>query len=160
TDLESFLERPPVPLPDRPQALFIGVLEPHKNVELLADAWLEVARLRPDATLHVVGTGSRSGEVERLVAELGERATGAHRLDTASVVDAVDASTLLVLPSRSEGLSRVVTEALARGRPVVGSDVAGIADLVQDGVNGLLVPAGDKAALVAALARVLGDRGL
>src|SRR5262249_34909773 len=78
-------------------------------------------------------------------------------LDTPSLVDAVDASTLLVLPSRSEGLSRVVMESLARGRPVVGSDVPGISDLVQDGVNGLLVPPDDRDALVGALVRLLGD---
>jgi glycosyltransferase involved in cell wall biosynthesis len=160
TDLEPFLQRPLAPLPERPHAIFIGVLEPHKNVELLADAWLEVARKHPDATLHVVGVGSRAAEIERLVAELGPRVTWTPRLDTSSLVVAVDAATLLVLPSRSEGLSRVVMEALARARPVVGTRVGGIADLVEDGVNGLLVEPGDRAALVGALSRVLGDREL
>jgi len=65
---------------------------------------------------------------------------------------------LLVLPSRSEGMGRVVIEAFARARPVVGTRVGGIADLVEHDVTGLLVPPGDAVALTAALGALLGDR--
>jgi glycosyltransferase involved in cell wall biosynthesis len=73
---------------------------------------------------------------------------------------ALDESTLLVLPSRSEGMGRVIVEAFCRARPVVASRVGGIPDLVQDGVNGLLVEPGDSQALAGALVRVLTDREL
>ena len=63
---------------------------------------------------------------------------------------------MLVLPSRSEGMGRVVIEAFLRGRPVLGSDVGGIRDLVTDGVNGVLVEP-DPDAIAAALVRLLGD---
>ncbi|MFN2627197.1 MAG: glycosyltransferase, partial [Gaiellaceae bacterium] len=53
---------------------------------------------------------------------------------------------------------RVAMEAFCRGRPVVGSRAGGIPDVVEDGVNGLLVPPGDPHALAAALVRVLSDR--
>jgi glycosyltransferase involved in cell wall biosynthesis len=76
------------------------------------------------------------------------------------VAEALDSSTVLVLPSRSEGMGRVVVEAFCRGRGVVGSRVGGIPDLVEDGVNGLLVEPGDVDALAEALARVLSDRPL
>jgi glycosyltransferase involved in cell wall biosynthesis len=57
-------------------------------------------------------------------------------------------------------MGRVVIEAFCRGRGVIGSRVGGIVDLVDDGVNGLLVEPGDTEALADALVRVLGDRAL
>ena len=65
-----------------------------------------------------------------------------------------------MLPSRSEGLGRVVVEAFCRGRGVVGSRVGGIPDIVEDGVSGILVEPGDPQALADALVRVLSDRPL
>jgi glycosyltransferase involved in cell wall biosynthesis len=65
-----------------------------------------------------------------------------------------------VLPSRSEGLGRVLVEAFCRGRGVVASDVGGIRDLVTNGHDGLLVPRGHAQALADALIRVLLDHDL
>ena len=158
-DLEPFLE-PPKPLPERPQALFVGVLELYKNVDGLAEAWRLAAPQVGNARLRIVGSGSRTGVVERLVADLSEQTTWTNRLETAEVALALDGSTALVLPSRSEGMGRVVVEALCRGRPVVATRVGGIPDLVRDGENGLLVEPGDTAALAEALVRILGGREL
>ena len=72
----------------------------------------------------------------------------------AVVRSAVDVS------SRWEGLPRVIVEAMAVGVPVVSTDVGGIAEVVEDGVSGLLVPSGDHIALANALLRVLGEPGL
>jgi glycosyltransferase involved in cell wall biosynthesis len=156
-DLEPFLG-PVLPLPERPQALFVGVLELYKNVDGLAEAWRLAAPAVPGATLRVVGSGSRTEVVERLVADLPEQTSWTNRLETAEVAVALDASTALVLPSRSEGMGRVVVEALCRGRPVVATRVGGIPDLVRDGENGLLVEPGDTSALADALVLILGDR--
>jgi glycosyltransferase involved in cell wall biosynthesis len=57
-------------------------------------------------------------------------------------------------------MGRVILEAFARNRAVIGSDVGGIADLVRDGENGLLVPPRDPTALAEAIVRVLSDRAL
>ena len=73
---------------------------------------------------------------------------------------ALDAATVLVLPSWPEGLGRVIIESFARGRAVVATDAGGIPDLVTHGVEGLLVPPADTIALAAALERVLADRAL
>jgi glycosyltransferase involved in cell wall biosynthesis len=70
----------------------------------------------------------------------------------------LDDCTVLALPSQSEGLPRVVMEAFARARPVVGTDVGGIPDLVRPEHNGLLVPPGDAHLLAEALRRILADR--
>jgi glycosyltransferase involved in cell wall biosynthesis len=158
-DLEPFLG-PVQPLPERPQALFVGVLELYKNVDGLAEAWRLAAPRVEGARLRIVGSGTRTDVVERLVAELPEQTTWTNRLETAEVAVALDAATALVLPSRSEGMGRVVVEALCRGRPVLATRVGGIPDLVRDGENGLLVEPGDTRALADALVRVLTDRYL
>src|SRR5206468_11450389 len=89
-----------------------------------------------------------------------EQTTWTRSLSTDEVAGALDAAWLLVLPSRSEGMGRVVVEAFCRGRGVVGSRVGGIPDLVEHDVPGLLVEPGDAEALADALVRVLSDRVL
>jgi glycosyltransferase involved in cell wall biosynthesis len=158
-DLESFL-RPPEPLPERPTALFVGVLERYKNVDGLAEAWRQAAPRVPEARLRLVGDGSLAAVAETLVRELPEQTAWAQRLEAPDVARALDEATVLVLPSRSEGMGRVVVEAFCRGRGVVGTRVGGIADLVEDGISGLLVEPGDVRQLADALVRALSDRAL
>jgi glycosyltransferase involved in cell wall biosynthesis len=154
-DLEPFLA-PPVPLPLRPRALFVGVLELYKGLDLLAQAWPLVAEHAPDAELRLIGSGSRADLVRRMV-EGGPNVTWDSDLEPEEVVAELDRATCLVLPSRREGMGRVVVEAFCRGRGVVGTRGGGIEDLVRDGQNGLLVPSDDVAELVAALVRILTD---
>jgi glycogen synthase len=156
-DFDSFLQEAPKPLPSSPRALFVGVLERYKNVDGLADAWRRVASRVPEARLHVVGSGALQPVVEQLVDDFPAETSWMERLTPSEVAAALDDSTLLVLPSRSEGMGRVIVEAFCRARPVVASRVGGIPDLVQDGSNGLLVEPGDTDVLADALVRVLGD---
>jgi glycosyltransferase involved in cell wall biosynthesis len=147
-----------VPLPEPARALFIGVLEAYKAIDVLADAWRRVATRLPEAELHIVGKGSRAAIVERLVSEFPRNVRWTPELGTEGIVAALDEASFLVLPSRSEGMGRVVVEALCRTRPILGSRVGGIPDLVREGENGVLVPPGDVEALAAALEALLGDR--
>jgi glycosyltransferase involved in cell wall biosynthesis len=158
-DLDPFLGAV-APLPTEPRALFVGVLEHYKGIDELADAWRLAAGKVPAATLHLVGKGSRRAVVEQLVAERPDRVEWTEALPTEGVARALDAATVLLLPSRSEGMGRVLVEAFCRGRAVVASRVGGIVDLVRDGENGLLVPPQDPRALADALVRVLADAGL
>ena len=155
-DLGPFADREPVSPPAEPVALFVGVLEPYKNVDGLAEAWRIVAERVPGARLHVVGKGSRE-EVVRALLDECPSVRWTRELDTEGVAAAMDEATLLVLPSRSEGMGRVVIEAFCRARPVVGTRVGGIADLVEDGRNGVLVEPGSTGALADALVQLLGD---
>jgi glycosyltransferase involved in cell wall biosynthesis len=159
-DLEPFLSKPATPLPVRPTALFVGVLERYKAVDVLARAWPLVERRLPGARLHVVGRGTMTSTVEALVSAHPASVRWTPSLPVAEVAAALDQATLLVLPSRSEGMGRVVVEAFCRARPVVASRVGGIPDLVADGVNGLLVPPGEPEALAEAVAGLLADREL
>src|SRR6187200_937985 len=156
-DLEPFLEHDPVPLPERPTALFVGVLERYKAVDVLAEAWRLAAPRLPDAVLHIVGRGTLHEVPEQLVADLPGQTRLTGSLTTPEVARAVDDATVLVLPSRSEGLGRVVVEAFCRGRGVVATRVGGIRDIVDDEANGVLVPPEDSDALADALVRVLSD---
>jgi glycosyltransferase involved in cell wall biosynthesis len=156
-DLGPFADREPVPPPEQSTALFVGVLEAYKDVDGLADAWRTVARELPHARLHVVGKGSRTDVIERLLRDCPS-VRWTRQLDATGVAAAMDEATLLVLPSRSEGMGRVVIEAFCRARPVVGTRVGGIADLVENGRNGILVEPGSVEALAHALTGLLGDR--
>lgn len=156
SDLDAFLGEP-APLPDARRALFVGVLERYKNVEGLERAWALVRRDLPGAELHLVSSGTQRAVAERL------RAGGAvwdERLPPDAVAEAMDRSRVLLLPSRSEGLGRVIIEAFLRGRAVIGSRVGGIPDLVRHDENGLLVEPGDDEGLAAAIVRVLSDDAL
>jgi glycosyltransferase involved in cell wall biosynthesis len=143
-----------VPVPAAPRLIFVGVLERYKNVEGLAEAWRRVASRVPNASLQLVGDGTQTAVAQALARDGAE---WSRRLEPAQVAAALDAARALVLPSASEGLPRVAIEAFLRGRAVVGAAAGGIPDIVEDDVNGLLVPPGDAAALAAAVERVVTD---
>jgi glycosyltransferase involved in cell wall biosynthesis len=159
SDYSTFLDDPPAPLPAQPRVTFVGVLERYKAVDILIEAWQGVVDRVPEAILLLVGEGSLGGELRKRVQNYGlERSVFFHEQVTRSEVRLlIDNSTCLVLPSRSEGLPRVVVEAMARGRPVVASTVGGMGELIHDGHNGLLVPPEDVVALSDALVGVLKE---
>jgi glycosyltransferase involved in cell wall biosynthesis len=150
----SLFAGPRRPLPGRPTALFVGVLELYKGIDILAAVWPRVAAQIPDARLVVVGRGPRRDLVEKLGIEHVEE------LAPEEVAARMDDAWVLVLPSRHEGLGRVVIESFARGRGVVGSRAGGILDLVGHEEEGLLVDPEDVDDLTSALVRVLSDRPL
>ncbi len=160
TELTAFSEPPVAPLPERPAALFIGVLERYKNVHAIAEAWRLAAPRVPEATLRIVGDGRHRDVAQALVRDFPGRVTWERRLETPDVVKAFDDAWLLLLASRSEGTPRVVLEALCRGRAVVGARAGGIPDVVRDGETGLLVDPDRPAEIADALVRILSDRAL
>jgi glycosyltransferase involved in cell wall biosynthesis len=141
--------REPAPLPEQPVALFVGVLEAYKNIDGLAAAWRAA---NAPGELRIVGKGSR----EDVVRELGVRWD--RELTSEQVARAMDDAWVLVLPSRSEGMGRVLVEAFCRGRGVIGSRAGSIPNLVEDGVSGILIDSTDE--LADALRRALSDRAL
>jgi glycosyltransferase involved in cell wall biosynthesis len=160
SDTSAFTASPPVHVPDVQRALFVGVAERYKNVHGLADAWRRVAARLPDASLHLVSRGRERAVVEALARDLPRQVQWDEWLPSDRIAAALDESAVLVLPSFSEGLPRVAMESFARGRGVVGSRAGGIPDIVEEGVNGLLVPPGDASALADALVRALSEPGL
>jgi len=123
----------------RPRAIFTGRLHPQKNLPLLLDAWVEVAR-RSAANLILVGPGSD----RRALMERAEALGIADRVQfvgaAASPADYLRAADLFVLPSVAEGMSNSLLEAMASALPCVVSGIGGNTDLIQHGETGLLVP--------------------
>ncbi len=107
-----------------------------------------------------MGDGRETGIVSKLVTDLPGQTEWTRRLTSDGVAEALDSATVLLLPSLSEGLPRIVMEAFARGRPVVGARAGGIPDIVEDDVNGLLVDPHVPGSIADALVRVLSERAL
>jgi len=160
SDLESFLAVPPKPLPPVPTIAWIATLQPVKDPVTFAAAWRVVAERVPEARAILVGDGPMRPVFDALCTDFPERVRSLNRVSPPEVAAILDESTVLALPSRSEGLPRVIMEAFARGRPVVGTAIGGIPDIVSPERSGLLVPPGDPARLAEALVRVLDDRAL
>jgi glycosyltransferase involved in cell wall biosynthesis len=132
-----------------PLVVSVGRLKYPKDTRTLLEA---AARVPGDWQLHVVGAGPDRAALEPLASD---------RITFAGVRNDVPAllagASAFVLSSRSEGLPISVIEAMAAGLPVIASDVGGLRELVEDGVTGFLVPAGDVDGLAEALARIVGD---
>ena len=146
-----------VPVPKQPRLVNVGRLAEQKGQLLLLEA---AARLRSrgiDFELVIVGDGPKRAEVEQRINQFSlenqVRLTG--YLGNKDVRAELQRARTLVLPSFAEGLPIVIMEALAQGRPVISTYIAGIPELVQPGINGWLVPAGAVESLVEAMAEAL-----
>jgi glycosyltransferase involved in cell wall biosynthesis len=124
-----------------------GRLSPEKGFGVLVEAAALVTRADPTVGFVHFGDGPLRGAIERKVAAMGLE----KRFILAGFRKDLDLFTphwdLAVLPSFTEGLPCIALEAFAAGVPVVATDVGGIPEVVQDGLNGFLVPPGDPAAL-------------
>ena len=146
--------------PGRVRLLFVGRLTPIKGVRVLIEAFALACRDRPGLQLALLGDGTDRRELEALAAPLGDRVQFLGYGSQQDVARELAASDALVLPSFAEGLPVVLMEAMASARPVIATAVAGVPELVEDGVSGLLVPAGDMAGLAAQIGRLADDADL
>lgn len=135
-----------------PIVVFSGRLAAEKRVDALIALWPEVRRSIPNAGLCLVGTGDQRAALEAQAGP-GVRFTGPVD-DVAPWLRAADA---FVLPSRAEGLSNALLEAMASGLACIATDVGGAPEVIDTDAAGLLIPAGDDMALRDALLAVLGD---
>jgi glycosyltransferase involved in cell wall biosynthesis len=138
--------------------IYVGRLSEEKGLVTLLRSWALVQRLQPDARLLLVGPGGHFRNVEE---ELGELVGALGLRDSVQFVGAVpdvgaylDAADVFVLPSRSEGLSNSLLEAMAHGKAIVTTDIDGNAFIASDR-ECLKVPVDDIDALAAAIGTLL-----
>lgn len=148
-----------------PLVLGVGRLVSKKGFSVLLDAWPAVLRMHPTARLVIVGYGDLRPALEAQAARLGIATnvlfTGQlDRARTAMAMAAADVFALPIVRKGVDGLPNVLLEAMGAARPIVAARVAGVPDVIEDGVHGLIVPERDAGALAAAIARLITDRAL
>jgi glycogen synthase len=144
----------------RPRVLFVGRLAPQKGVgTLVAAAGL---LKHPSALVLLVGDGPERKALEREAKRIGvgDRLHFVGFVAHEELPAVLAHADLLVLPSLYEELGTVLLEAMQAGLPIVASKTGGIPDVIEDGVNGMLVAPGEPEALARAIDRLLADRDL
>ena len=147
---------------ERRYLLYCGRLAPVKRVDLLIEAFAQLANARPDWDLIIVGDGKLGDELRRRVPEpLRRRVVWAGFLEQQELKSAYHAADVLVLPSDFEPWAVVVQEAMAAGLAIVASDVVGAAaELIQDKSSGRIFPAGQLDGLTDAMIDVTDSANL
>lgn len=161
-DLERFS---PTPLPETEMVTFVGRIEHSsswKGIEQLLQAMVLVIADRPEAKLTLVGGGDALEHYKERAKTLGieKSVTIAGPKFKDDLVKAYAATTLICLPSTSdsEAFSVTLVEAMASGRPIIGTTIGGTPQVIEEGKNGLLVAPKDPKALAHAILRILSDK--
>lgn len=136
----------------------VGRLDANKNHEMMIRAFAALKDKYPEYTLTIYG----EGELRDYLEDLAEQLDISQRVFLPGIIPDVskkiESAALFLMTSYSEGVSNALIEALASGLPVISTDVpsGGTEELITDGMNGLIIPAGDGQALVKAMDKLLG----
>lgn len=139
--------------------IYVGRLADVKGIGVLLEALAMIKRKFPQVTLDIVGDGPDRASLETRANELGlsENVIFHGYRSQAQVREHFADADVFVMSSFAEGVPVVLMEALGAGVPAVATRIAGIGELVEDGINGLIVPPGDVHALANKVAALLGD---
>lgn len=150
---------PPAPPADAPVLLAGGRLADQKGLDILLTAMPAIRAAVPEVRLVIVGLGQLEGELRAQAASLhlDDVVTFVGEKPPVEVRRLLGGARMLVMPSRYEGMPYFALEAAVAARPVVGSDVGGLDEVVLDGRTGVLVPPEDPAALAAAVTDLLRE---
>jgi len=140
--------------------LYVGALTKNKGVEYLIKAMPFILKKIPDAKLRIVGKGGELDNLRKLSENLAQ-VEFVGRIPHEDVIKEYEKASLLIMPSVwRENSPFVLYECLIASLPVVGTDIGGIPDLVQDGFNGYLAPAADPEAISEKAVKILNDKEL
>lgn len=136
-------------------AVFSGRLVPGKQVDRLLTAWRDLKKEFSQTLLLIIGSGAEEASLRKISSD---NVQFIGQVD--DVTPYLQAADIFVLPSAAEGLSNALLEALAVGLPCVATSVGGTPDVIEDGVNGLLVEPDKPDELRTALVRLLSDSSM
>ncbi len=140
----------------------VGRMEAIKDPLNLASAFVRALQMQPAAAKHlrlvVVGDGALRGEVNAALDQQGVRERVWFAGERADIPDIMRGLDCFVLPSRAEGVSNTILEAMATGLPIVATRVGGNAELIESGMTGILVPPANSDALAQAMLGYFNDR--
>ncbi|MCB0339267.1 MAG: glycosyltransferase family 4 protein [Bdellovibrionales bacterium] len=146
---------------DQKTILWMGRFAPVKRVDLLIRAFSLIEKNHPDWTVNLVGDGPEKVKIETMILALGLSDRVKIHPATQSPYKTLSQARLFVNCSDWEGFGLSLTEAMSVGLPVISTECwGGEQDIVQDGVNGLLVPVGDVDALAVAITKLIEDPDL
>ncbi len=143
--------------PDQPVIGWVGRIEPVKGCDYFLRACHLIKKKMPSARFLLVGEGSSKEEMEELAHYLsisGEVIFADYRTDMPEIMNSID---LLLHTPLNEGLGRVLLEAMTCGKPIVATDVGGIPEIIEHGVQGFLVPAEDYESMAKESLKILMD---
>ena len=143
-----------------PLVAYVGRLEWVKGVDILIEAWRTVAQKIPDALLLLVGSGSQERALKESASEYGLDGRIVFAGEVSDPALYFRNADIVVLPSRSEGLSNTLLEAMSMSVPVVASAVGGTTDIVTHKINGILFSPGDSRQLADELLLLMGNEKL
>lgn len=138
----------------------VAAMRGSKGHDHAINAWQVVQRHVPEARLLLVGSGPAEAELQQMTTANGTSDTVVFAGLRTDVARLLRASSLVILPSDDEALPTVLIEAAACGKAVVATDVGGVAEVVESGRTGTLVPHGDTAALADAIVTLLSNDDL
>jgi glycosyltransferase involved in cell wall biosynthesis len=143
------------------EILLFGRMQFYKGVDILLEAAESLVKNFPSLRIHLAGRGPELERLSTSIVRLGENII-VHDgfIDPADLIGYIRSAWCVVLPYRDATQSGVIAGAFGNGRPVIASDVGAIAEVVQDGLNGLLVMPNSVEALTIALRRFLEDAAL
>ena len=141
---------------------FLGRLHPQKGIDVLLSAFQQVRKESPQFfwQLKLIGTGERRSRFEAMARQLAIDQAVEFLGQVDDPVPLLHQSDVFVLPSRSEGMSNALLEAMASGLPCIVTDIAGNSEVIAQGVNGLLVQPDDHNDLATAMASLATDQKL
>jgi glycosyltransferase involved in cell wall biosynthesis len=163
TDIDVFLSRDIHTKKHIPRSiLYVGVLTPLKGIHHLINAFVLIAEDFPGAQLVILGKDENrlyAANLREEVKKLGlnDRVQFIGPQPQSELAIWMAKASVLVLPSLSEGLGRVIIEAMATGTPIIGSRVGGIPELIEDGARGFLVPPRDETVLAEKIHWILSN---
>ena len=167
---KTYREQFSIPINDK-ILLFTGSIIERKGIDLLIEAFLQIAPDHPNLYLWLVGPASRKDNAsldEEFVMKMKNQVSRAKLTEQVrfhgmisnrkELAEAYQAADIFVFPSRNEGLPNVVLEAMSCGLPVIVSDLPGLKNVIKSDYNGAVVPMGDAEALAEAILALTEDQ--